>query len=190
MADETNGTAAQAASDNTAEAAGDADTAGTQPAFTISGQYIRDLSFEVPKAPHIFAQLQDSPPDISINVDVEVQPLDDNLYEVILKAEANCKIDDTPAFILEIAYAGLFLLNVEKDQRHYTLLVDCPKMLFPFVRHQIANMTREGGFPPLLLGLVDFDAMYAGEIQRLQAAQAAADAAADSADGSADAGKA
>jgi preprotein translocase subunit SecB len=134
--------------------------------------------------------MQESPPDISINVEVEVQPLDENLYEVVLKAEANCKIDDTPAFILEIAYSGLFLLNVEKDQRHSTLLVDCPKMLFPFVRHQIANMTREGGFPPLLIGLVDFDAMYASEIDRIQAAQAAAEKTDGAADGTEDAGKA
>jgi preprotein translocase subunit SecB len=169
MAEETNGNAAET---------GEGD-AGAQPAFTISGQYIRDFSFEVPKAPHIFALMQENPPDISINVDVEVEPLEENLYEVVLKVEANCKIDDTAAFILEISYGGLFLLNVEKDQRHYTLLVECPKVLFPFVRHLIANATREGGFPPLLLGLVDFDAMYAGEIQRLQAAQAAADAAGD-----------
>ncbi len=177
MADETNG--------NAAEAAG-----GAQPPFTISGQYIRDFSFEVPKAPHIFALMQESPPDISINVDVEVEPLEENLYEVVLKVEANCKIDDTVAFILEISYGGLFLLNVEKDQRHYTLLAECPKILFPFVRHLIANATREGGFPPLLLGLVDFDAMYAGEIARLQESQTAGDAAASATDSAQDPGKA
>jgi preprotein translocase subunit SecB len=131
-----------------------------EPRFVLNSQYIRDLSFEVPKAPLVFAMLQEKQPEIKISVDVQVQNLHEKLFEVVLKTETNCSVGDTVAFILEIAYAGLFTLNVPKEEWQRTLLVDCPTLLFPFVRYLMADLTREGGFPPVMMGLVDFENMF------------------------------
>ena len=148
---------------------GAAQAGGTFPPFVLNSQYVRDLSFEVPKAPLIFAMLQERSPEIKIAVDVQVQTLHENIYEVCLKTKTDCNLGDQVAFILELAYAGLFTLNVPKERLHRTLLVDCPQILFPFVRHMMANLSREGGFPPIMMGLVDFEAMFVNEAKRLQA---------------------
>ncbi len=140
----------------------------TFPPFVLSGQYIRDFSFEVPKAPQIFALLQEHQPDIKINVDVQVQAMNETLFEVVLRTEATCKAGETVAFVMEIAYGGLVTVNVPREKLHYTLLVEAPKLLFPFVRYLMTDITREGGFPPLMMGLVDFDAMYQGQLKRQQ----------------------
>ena len=158
--------------------AGGAAEAGGFPPFVLNGQYIRDLSFEAPKAPGIFGALQGSQPDIKINVDVGVQALNEKLFEVALRTVVNCMVGDSPAFILELTYAGLFTVDVARDKLHATLLVDCPKLLFPFARHLIATLSREGGFPPVMVGLVDFEAMYLSDLKRRQAEAAAGTAAA------------
>ena len=144
-------------------------TGGTFPPFVLNNQYVRDLSFEVPKAPLIFAMLQERQPEIKISVDVQVQALHETLYEVCLKTKTDCNLGDQVAFILELAYAGLFTINVPKEKLHRTLLVDCPALLFPFVRYIMADLTREGGFPPVMMGLVDFEAMFINEAKRQQA---------------------
>lgn len=147
--------------------------AGAFPPFVLNGQYIRDLSFEVPKAPGIFGAMQGTQPDIKINVDVGVQSLNEKLFEVALRTVVNCTVGESPAFILELTYAGLFTANVGPDKLHATLLVDCPKLLFPFARHLIATLSREGGFPPVMVGLVDFEAMYLNDLKRREAEAAA-----------------
>lgn len=142
------------------------DTAAEQrPPLVINAQYVKDLSFEVPGAPAIFTQLQQRPPDISIKVDVQARPLDTDIYEVVLETRADCKSGEHVAFILELAYAGVFTLNVAPQDVRPVLLIECPRMLFPFARQILSSTTLNGGFLPLMLGPVDFAALYQRHLQ-------------------------
>lgn len=150
------------------------------PPFSVNAQYTKDLSFEVPAAPNVFGMMQSQPPDISINIDVRAQPLQQNAYEVTLNVHARCQVGETVAFILELAYAGLFTVNVPKEQMGPMLLIECPRLLFPFARNIIADVSRDGGFPPLMLGPVDFAAMYRNQLARARTEAQAAPAGAAS----------
>ncbi|CCQ75627.1 protein-export chaperone SecB [Magnetospira sp. QH-2] len=149
------------------------------PPLVINGQYIKDLSFEAPNAPAVFGALQKGQPDVNIGVDVNARPLQDNLFEVELHVRAQCKAEDSVAFIAELVYAGLFSLNVPDEHREPVLLVECPRMLFPFARSILADVTRDGGFPPLMLSMIDFVAMYQRNKQEAAAKAEGGDAAAD-----------
>jgi len=151
-----------------AEAGG---TEATQP-ITINAQFIKDLSFEAPAAPGIFSLMQESQPDINVNVNVNASPLQDNVFEVVLEFQAECKIKEQIAFIFELEYAGVFTLNVPDEHMQPVLLIECPRLLFPFARNILADISRDGGFPPLMLGPVDFAAMFQARLQELQKAQA------------------
>jgi len=132
----------------------------TVPPVSIGAQYIKDLSFEAPSTPAVFSMMQNNAPDIQINVDVRANHLQDDTYEVVLFANAQCKVGDTTAFILELSYGGLFGINAAKDHLRPLLLIECPRLLFPFVRNIIADVSRDGGFPPLMLSPLDFVEMY------------------------------
>jgi preprotein translocase subunit SecB len=132
----------------------------SRPPLVINAQYVKDLSFEVPSAPGIFGQMQQRPPEIAIKVDVQARTLETNVYEVVLDIRADCKSADSVAFILELAYGGVFTLNVAPDDVRPVLLIECPRMLFPFARQILASTTLNGGFLPLMLGPVDFAALY------------------------------
>jgi preprotein translocase subunit SecB len=134
-----------------------------RPPLIINAQYVKDLSFEAPSAPAIFAQMQQRQPDIRIKVDVQARPLEGQIYEVVLDIRADCKSGETVAFILELSYAGVFTLNVVPDALRPTLLIECPRMLFPFARQILSTTTLNGGFLPLMLGPVDFAALYRDE---------------------------
>ena len=144
----------------------------SEPPITINGQYIKDLSFEAPSAPGIFGLMQEQEPKINVNIDVNAQPFQEGIFEVVLHVKADCKVGETLAFIVELAYGGLFTLKVPPEHLQPILLVECPRLLFPYVRYIISDATRDGGFPPLLLGPVDFVAMYQHQMQQ-QAANAA-----------------
>ena len=150
---------------------GNSGTSGAEapkPPLVINAQYVKDLSFEAPGAPGVFAQMQQNAPDISINIDVRATPLRDTSFEVVTHVKASCKVDDTVAFLLELSYGGVFTLNVAREHVQPVLLVECPRLLFPFVRNIVSDATRDGGFPPLMLGPVDFAAMYQQQVQRRQ----------------------
>ncbi len=151
--------------ENGAAPSGEAAQAETPP-LVINGQYIKDLSFEVPGSPGIFSTLQKDKPDISVNVDVKVIPMQEKLFEVILHMKAECKSGDTVAFILELAYAGLFTVNSPPEYLQPILLIECPRLLFPFARYIITDVTRDGGFPPLMLSPVDFAGMYRNQVEQ------------------------
>ncbi len=138
----------------------DPNTQGAAPPLVVNGQFIKDLSFEAPNAPAIFGVLQKTQPDVSINVDVNARPLQDNMFEVDLHVRSECKAEDSTAFIIELVYAGIFTLNVPDEHRELVLLVECPRILFPFSRAIVADVTRDGGFPPLMLSMIDFMSMY------------------------------
>lgn len=141
---------------------------------SVNAQYIKDLSFEVPEAPAIFATMQENSPDISINIDVRAQPLQERRYEVALHVHARCTVVAHTAFILELVYAGLFTVNVPPEHLQPVLLIECPRLIFPFARNIIADTSRDGGFPPLMLGPVDFVAMYQNHLSRKPQANAEA----------------
>ncbi len=139
------------------------------PPISITAQYTKDLSFEAPTTPGVFEKLQNSPPAISVNIDVSVQSLQEKTYEVQIRAKADCKVGDTIAFILELTYAGVFVINVPDEHLQPVLLVECPRLLFPFARNILADTTRDGGFPPLMLGPVDFMSMFQEQLKKQQA---------------------
>ncbi|MBC9179196.1 protein-export chaperone SecB [Pseudoroseomonas ludipueritiae] len=128
-------------------------------------QYTKDLSFEVPGAPEIFTQLREQPR-IDLSLDVQARALQEggNVYEVALqiRADAQAQINGAsqPAFIAELVYCGIFTLNVEPQMVEPLLLVECPRLLFPFARNILADVTRDGGFPPVLLSPIDFVALW------------------------------
>jgi preprotein translocase subunit SecB len=128
----------------------------------INAQYIKDFSFENPRAPSSLRP-QSSQPRIDVNVDVQAAKVskDEEIYEVVLKITASGKVEEEPLFLADLTYAGLFVLqNLDEESLHAILLVECPRLLFPFARAIVADATRDGGFPPLLIQPVDFAAMY------------------------------
>jgi preprotein translocase subunit SecB len=130
-----------------------------QPQVSILTQYTKDLSFENPNAP---ASLQMSvAPRIEINVNVNAKRAGDDLYEVELKIEARATTDDMTAFVVDLLYGGLFgLRNLPEEALEPFLVVEAPRILFPFARRIVADATRDGGFPPLLLEPIDFGSLY------------------------------
>ena len=139
--------------------------------LTINGQYVKDLSFEVPNAPAIFGQMQGKQPDINIDISVNAKEIGDNQYEVAITGHAECAVNGTKGFILELVYAGAFTINVPDEHRQAVLMIECPRLLFPFLRNIIADVTRDGGFPPVMLGIVDFVAMYQHRLAEQEKAQ-------------------
>jgi preprotein translocase subunit SecB len=137
--------------------------------LVINAQYIKDLSFEVPRAPAVLNEIQNSGPDISIGVNVGAEPLADNRFEVVLQVNAECKVGGQTGFVLELVYGGLFTLRIPQEHLQPVLLIECPRLLFPFARNIIADVTRDGGFPPLMLAPIDFIAMYQNQAARQQA---------------------
>lgn len=152
------------------ETAGAEAQSGTLPPLSVGGQYIKDLSFEAPNTPMVFAQLQKQQPDIAVNVDVNARALQNNIYEVVLNIKAECKVGEMTAFIAELSYGGIFTINVPREHLEPLLLIECPRLIFPFARAILADATRDGGFPPLLLNMVDFVAMYQNQLKERQTA--------------------
>ena len=159
-------------SETTAAATSTSQTPVAAP-LVVNIQFVKDLSFEVPGAPEIFASLR-SQPNVQINLDVQARRIEDgqSLFEVVLvvKAEAtegakpDAPATDTPprvVFIAELSYAGIFTLNgVPDNSIEPVLLIECPRLLFPYARNILADVTRDGGFPPVLLQPIDFVALW------------------------------
>ncbi len=141
---------------------------GDQVPLVIHGQYIKDLSFEIPGAPQIFLEAPKGQPEVNLNLDVQVEGISDDVFEVILDIKAESKIAGQITYILELKYAGLFTLRVPEQHRAAALFVECPRLMFPFARAIMADISRDGGFQPLVLGLIDFAALYQQNIDNLQ----------------------
>lgn len=140
---------------------------GQQPSLRILGQYLKDFSFENPNAPQSLAPSANQP-DINIAVNVNARNLGPNDYEVELHLDAKASGDGKTIFAAELLYAGIFKLeNYPPNILQAAVLIECPRFLFPFARQILADATRNGGFPPLMLDPIDFVAMY----QRRLAAQ-------------------
>ncbi|MCX7558241.1 protein-export chaperone SecB [Sulfitobacter sp. F26204] len=137
----------------------------------VLGQFIRDMSFE-----NIMAQKgggADVQPDVQVEVKLDAKKRSvDHQYESSIKLNVTSKdtAGDTTLFLLEIDYVGIFHIeNIPDDQIHPFLLIECPRMIFPFLRRIVSDVTRDGGFPPLNLENIDFVALYRNEIARRQA---------------------
>ena len=143
------------------------------PAIRVAGQYVKDLSFENPGAPDSLRGA--GQPNIDLSVDVQARDLGNDMFEVELIIGARAQREQTPVFIVELTYAGLFQIqNVDPQSRDAFLLIECPRMIFPFARRILSDATRDGGFPPLMLEPVDFAALYRQQMaQRAQAEQGA-----------------
>jgi preprotein translocase subunit SecB len=129
------------------------------------GQYVKDLSFENPNAP---ASLRGGgQPQIDVAVDVRATPLEQNTFEVELVLNAKGDREGAPLFIAELTYGGMFLIeNMDERARDAFLLIEGPRLLFPFARRILADATRDGGFPPLMLEPIDFAALYRQKARR------------------------
>jgi preprotein translocase subunit SecB len=140
------------------------------PSLRVLAQYTKDLSFENPRAPRSL-QPQEKSPGINININVNANPMSDTDYEVELRLNANAGEGESLLFNVELVYAGVFRIEgVPKESIHPAVLIECPRLLFPFARAIMADATRNGGFPPLMMDPVDFAALY----QQRMAEQAAA----------------
>lgn len=138
------------------------------PRMQVTAQFIRDMSFE-----NIVAQkgIQgDVQPDIQVQVNLDAKKREaENTYEVISKFSIHSKnkTDGSSLFMMELEYGGVFVVeNVPEEQMHPYLLIECPRMLFPFVRRIVSDVTRDGGFPPLNLENIDFVSLYRQELAR------------------------
>lgn len=159
-----------------------------QQPLVVNIQYVKDLSFEVPGAPQIFTQLR-AQPQVNINLDVQARRIQDgqSVFEVslVIRAEAHeagagqAGNGQTPAvpptvFVAELTYAGVFTLTGLPDNAiEPVLLVECPRILFPFARNILADVTRDGGFPPVLLQPIDFVALWQARRTQVQPQPAA-----------------
>lgn len=154
-------------------AVGNGDGEQKPPQINIIAQYIKDLSFENPKAPDSLRP-REGGPNISINVNVNANPMSETDFEVDLKLESKATHEDDVLFNIELAYSGIFRLsNVPKEHLHPLIMIECPRLLFPFARQIVASATRDGGFPPLLIDPVDFAALYRQRLEQIQAQQKA-----------------
>ena len=139
--------------------------------LNVLAQYIKDLSFENPNAPTSLQQ-QGQPPQINIQINVSAINLSETEFEVTLSVEGKAENAGKVMFSFELAYAGVFrIVNVPKENLHPLVMIECPRLLFPFAREIIASAVRDGGFPPLMLDPVDFVGLYRQNMERQMAAQ-------------------
>ncbi|HCN64021.1 MAG TPA: protein-export chaperone SecB [Pseudomonas sp.] len=148
---------------NTA-AVSDEDTA---PQFSLQRIYVRDLSFEAPKSPAIFRQQWE--PSVALDLNTRQKPLEGDFFEVVLTLSVTVKNAEEVAFIAEVQQAGIFLIkNLDQASMSHTLGAFCPNLLFPYARETLDSLVVRGSFPALMLAPVNFDALYAQELQRMQ----------------------
>ena len=146
-------------------------TPPAQPTMNVLAQYIRDMSFE-----NILAQKGvggEVAPDVQVQVNLDAKKRGtEGQYELVIKLRIDSKSKQSKdqLFLLEIEYGGVFqIAGVPEDQLHPYLLIECPRMLFPFLRRIVSDVTRDGGFPPLNLETIDFLSLYKNEIERRRA---------------------
>ena len=129
-----------------------------QPPVLIHTQYIKDMSLEIPHAPEIFRELT-SAPAVDIQVEVNAKHMHDNFHNVSLTYKLNGDINSKKLFILELEYAAVVSLNVPEEHVKSILMIELPRMMFPFVRSIVANAMIDAGLPPVMLNPIDFAAM-------------------------------
>ena len=140
----------------------------TQPVFSLDKIYIKDLSVEVPNAPKIF--LNREQPNIELNISFNTEAVEDGVYQTVLHAVVNAKIGEEQMFLIEADQAGIFQLrNIPADQMELIQNIECPNMLFPYLREAVTDITTRAGFLPVILAPINFAYLY----QQKQAQMAA-----------------
>src|SRR5207253_9515010 len=140
------------------------------PQLGVLGQYVKDFSFENPNAPKSLQP--SSQPQINVQINVNANPHTATDYEVELKLEGRAEADGQVMFSFELVFAGMFRVqNIPQESMHALVMIECPRLLFPFAREIVATATRNGGFPPLLLDPVDFVALYQQRAAQMQSPQ-------------------
>jgi len=130
------------------------------PSLNVLAQYIKDFSFENPNSPNSL-RARDNSPNINIGINVTANSLSQTDYEIVLKLDAKAMDGEETVFSAELLYAGIFRAqNIPEQALRPTLMIECPRLLFPFARQIIADATRNGGFPPLMIDPVDFARLY------------------------------
>ena len=138
------------------------------PQLNVLAQYIKDFSFENPNAPRSLTPSQ-QPPQIDIQINVSANSISQTDVEVILKLEGKADASTGVLFSFELLFAGVFRIqNVPQEHLQPIIMIECPRLLFPFAREIVANAVRNGGFPPLLLDPVDFVGLYRQRVAELQ----------------------
>ena len=142
------------------------------PQLNVLAQYVKDFSFENPNAPSSLSSFQQSQPAINIQINVQVNAINATDFEVVLKTEGKAEREGTVLFSFDLSFGGVFRIqNVPQESLHPVVMIECPRLLFPFSREIVAAAVRNGGFPPLLLDPVDFVALYRQSLAQQQAAQ-------------------
>ena len=136
----------------------------SEPQVSILAQYIKDLSVENPSAPQVFSwQVQ---PSLDVQFNIAVNPAGETVHEVVLKIEISARSENGPHFMVDLSYAGLFgLRNMPDEALQPFILIEAPRLLFPFARQIIAEAISNTGFPPLLLDPIDFTSAYMAQLQ-------------------------
>ena len=143
-----------------------------EPQFAIQKIYLKDVSLESPNAPSVFTD-GEWKPDINVQLNSSHQAIGEDLYEVVLTLTITAKQNGKTAFLVEVKQAGLFTLaGFPKENLEGMLGAYCPESLFPFAREAVADFVNKGGFPPLILNPVNFNALYTQQVQQQQAAAA------------------
>lgn len=136
--------------------------------FAIQKLYTKDISFETPNSPQVFTQKWE--PSLDLNLGTHVEPLENSMYEVILKITVTVKIGESTAYLVEVAQAGIFSIAGFSEQEMGPMMGSfCPNILFPYAREVISDLVNKGGFPQLILAPVNFDALYMQHLQQSQA---------------------
>ncbi|MBA1241288.1 MULTISPECIES: protein-export chaperone SecB [Pseudomonas] len=139
------------------------------PQFSLQRIYVRDLSFEAPKSPAIFRQQWE--PSVALDLNTRQKQLDGDFHEVVLTLSVTVKNGEEVAFIAEVQQAGIFMIKgLDAGAMSHTLGAFCPNILFPYARETLDSLVTRGSFPALMLAPVNFDALYAQELQRMQEA--------------------
>ena len=148
----------------------------TAPSLSVLVQYSKDFSFENPNAPQSLMQQQQQP-QIGIQINVNPRQMSNTDFEVELKLEGKAEHDGNVVFAFDLNYAGVFrLTNIPQENLGPLLMIECPRLLFPFAREIISTAISNGGFPPLMLNPIDFVGLYQRKLAEMQAAQPAAQA--------------
>jgi preprotein translocase subunit SecB len=137
------------------------------PSLTALVQYVKDFSFENPNAPRVFGGQQQNP-QINLQVNVGASQLSDTDVEAMIKLEGKAEVGPDTLFVFELSYAGIFrITGVPNEHMAPVVMIECPRLLFPFARQIVADAVRNGGFPPLYIDPIDFAALYQQRMQQM-----------------------
>ena len=143
------------------------ETQNNLPPVLLHTQYIKDMSLEIPHAPEIFREMVQAPK-VDVHVDVDARHMHDNFHNVSLKFRLTGDLQGKNLFLLELEYAAVISLNVPEEHVKPILMIEIPRMLFPFVRSIIANIMIDGGLPPVMLNPIDFGALFQNREQNMK----------------------